>query len=268
MPQNQAETAPLVSIPAGSDDASESVLEHFPESASQVYDCRKILNSLVDRDSLFELKPKLGRSIVTALTRIGGRSVGVIANNPMVRGGAIDVDAMRKATSFLVLCDSFNIPIVFFVDQPGFLIGIDGEKRWAPGRIMNWMNALSQVTVPRIVVTLRKNYGQAYLNMGGGRHSELAAAWPTANFGFMDPRVGVNVLHGIKREDDPERFDQLVAEIAQDSSAFALARLFEAQAIIDPRETRRFVISALEIQCSGPKGGLSEHHLCNWPTSY
>ena len=268
MPQNQTETAPLAPIPAGSDDAAESVLEHFPESASQVYDCRKILTSLVDRDSLFELKPKFGRSIVTALARLGGRSVGVIANNPMVRGGAIDVDAMRKATSFLVLCDSFNLPIVFIVDQPGFLIGIEGEKRWAPGRIMNWMNALSQVTVPRLVVTLRKNYGQAYLNMGGGRHSELAAAWPTANFGFMDPRVGVNVLHGLKREDDPERFDQLVEEIAQDSSAFALARLFEAQAIIDPRETRRFLISALNIQCSGPKGGIGEHHLSNWPTSY
>jgi acetyl-CoA carboxylase carboxyltransferase component len=268
LPQNQRETAPLAPVPAGSDEAAETVFEHFPENASQVYDSRKILACLVDRDSLFELKPRFGRSIVTALTRIGGRSVGVIANNPMVRGGAIDVDAMRKATSFLVLCDSFNIPILFLVDQPGFLIGVDGEKRWAPGRIMNWMNALSQVTVPRIVVTLRKNYGQAYLNMGGGRHSEIAAAWPTANFGFMDPRVGVNVLHGLKRDEDPDRFDRLVEEIAQDSSAFALASLFEAQAVVDPRETRRFLISALDIQCSGPKVGIGEHHLANWPTSY
>lgn len=268
MPQSQSQTAPLAAVPQGSDEAAEAVLDNFPESASQVYDSRKILASIVDRDSLFELKPKFGRSLVTALTRIGGRSVGVIASNPMVRGGAIDVDSMRKATSFLVLCDSFNLPILFLVDQPGFLIGLEGEKRWAPGRIMNWMNALSQVTVPRIAVTMRKNYGQAYLNMGGGRHSELAAAWPTANFGFMDPRVGVSVLHGLKRETDPERFDRLVEDISQDSSAFALASLFEAQAVISPRETRRFVISALDIQCSGPKGGVGEHHLANWPTSF
>ena len=267
-PQNRDETTPLAPVPAGSDDAAASVLDSFPSSPSQVYDSRKIVSTLVDADSLFELKPRFGRSLVTALARIGGRSVGVIANNPIMRGGAIDVDAMRKATSFIVLCDSFNLPIIFLVDQPGFLIGIDGEKRWAPGRIMNWMNALSQVTVPRIAVTMRKNYGQAYLNMGGGRHSEIAAAWPTANFGFMDPRVGVNVLHGVRREDDPERFDQLAKEIAQDSSAFALASLFEAQAVIDPRETRSFLKTALDIQCAGPKGGIGEHHLANWPTSY
>lgn len=268
LPQNRDETTPLAPVPAGSDDAAASVLDSFPSSPSQVYDSRKIVSTLVDADSLFELKPRFGRSLVTALARIGGRSVGVIANNPIMRGGAIDVDAMRKATSFIVLCDSFNLPIIFLVDQPGFLIGIDGEKRWAPGRIMNWMNALSQVTVPRIAVTMRKNYGQAYLNMGGGRHSEIAAAWPTANFGFMDPRVGVNVLHGVRREDDPERFDQLAKEIAQDSSAFALASLFEAQAVIDPRETRSFLKTALDIQCAGPKGGIGEHHLANWPTSY
>lgn len=268
MPQGRHEAPPLCAVPEGSEGRGQEVLAHFPSSESKVYDSRKVLSAVVDAESLFELKPRFGRSLVTALARLGGRSVGVIASNPIVRGGAIDVDAMRKATSFLVLCDSFNIPILFFVDQPGFLIGIDGERRGAPGRIMNWMNALSQVTVPRIALTLRKNYGQAYLNMGGGRHSDLAAAWPTANFGFMDPRVGVNVLHGIKREDDPERFDALVAEIAQDSSAFALAELFEAQAVIDPRDTRRFLIDALEVQCSGPSGSVGRHLLANWPTSF
>jgi acetyl-CoA carboxylase carboxyltransferase component len=122
--------------------------------------------------------------------------------------------------------------------------------------------------VPRIAITMRKNYGQAYLNMGGGRHAEIQAAWPTANFGFMDPRVGVNVLHNLKREDDPERFDVLVKEITQDSSAFALAGLFETQAVLQPSETRRFLIGALDIHCGGPKRGIGEHYLCNWPTSF
>lgn len=268
MPQSRKVEPERLPVPEGSDAAGADLATLLPESQSQVYDSRKIVRKIADPDSLFELKPRFGRSLVTALARLGGRSVGFMASNPMVRGGAIDVDAMRKATSFLVLCDSFNIPIIFLVDQPGFLIGIEGEKRWAPGRIMNWMNALSQVTVPRIAVTMRKNYGQAYLNMGGGRHADLAAAWPTANFGFMDPRVGVNVLHGLKREDDPERFERLVAEIAQDSSAFALAELFEAQAVIRPSETRAFLIAALDVQCAGPEGSVGQHHLANWPTSY
>lgn len=154
------------------------------------------------------------------------------------------------------------------VDQPGFLIGVDGERQGAPGRIVNWMSALSQSTVPRIALTLRKNYGQAYLNMGGGRHSDLQVAWPTANYGFMDPRVGVNVLHGLRQEDDPDRFEQLVAEIDQDGSAFALAQLFEAQALVAPTQTRAFLLEAFERLCSGPQGSIGEHHLANWPTSF
>lgn len=268
MPQGAKVEAAILPVPEGSDAAGEELAKLLPESQSQVYDSRKIIEGIADLDSVFELKPRFGRSLVTSLARLGGRSIGVIASNPMVRGGAIDVDAMRKATSLLVLCDSFNIPIIFLVDQPGFLIGIEGEKRWAPGRIMNWMNALSQVTVPRIAITMRKNYGQAYLNMGGGRHADLQAAWPSANFGFMDPRVGANVLYGLKRDDDPERFDSLVAEIANDSSAFALAELFEAQAMIAPNETRAFLTSALEVQCSGPEGSVGQHHLANWPTSF
>lgn len=268
LPSSNREAPPVATVPEGSDERAAAVLDHLPDGRSQVYDSRKILEAVADSGSVFEMKPRFGRSIVTALCRIGGRVAGVIANNPMIRGGAIDVDAMRKATSFIVHCDSFNIPLVFLVDQPGFLIGVDGEKRWAPGRIMNWMNALSLVTVPRIAVTMRKNYGQAYLNMGGGRNSDMAAAWPTADFGFMDPRVGVNVLHGLKREEDPERFDRLVEEISQDSSAFALAALFECQAVIDPRDTRRFLASALDIHCNGPAKGVGDHLLANWPTSF
>ena len=98
------------------------------------------------------------------------------------------------------------------------------------------MNALSLVTMPKIAITLRKNYGQAYLNMGGGRNADENAAWPTADFGFMDPAVGVNVLHGVRREDDPERFEQLMNEITQDSSAWALAGLYEGA--IGARSTR------------------------------
>ncbi|MGI9421923.1 MAG: carboxyl transferase domain-containing protein, partial [Hyphomicrobiaceae bacterium] len=268
LPSGAAQCPPRTDVPANADEACRNILDLLPVSRRQVYDARKIVKSIGDPDSLFELKPNFGRSIVTSLARIDGRSVGIVANNPKVKGGSIDVDACRKVTSFLVLCDSFNLPIVFLIDQPGFLVGIDGEKRWAPGRIMNWMNALSLVTVPKIAITLRKNYGQAYLNMGGGRNSDESAAWPTADFGFMDPVVGVNVVHGVKREDAPERFDALVEQISQDSSAWSLAALYEAQAVIDPRETRDYLKRTLDVHCNAPGYGRGERLLSNWPTSY
>ena len=268
LPSSASECAPSAPVPPDADAAAAKVANLLPETRRQTYDMRKVVKCVADPDSMFELKPRFGRSMVTSFARIDGRSVGIIANNPMFKGGSIDVDACRKVTSFLVLCDSFNLPIVFLVDQPGFLIGIDGERQWAPGRIMNWMNALSLVTVPTIAITLRKNYGQAYLNMAGGRNSDEAAAWPTADFGFMDPVVGVNVVHGLKREDDPERFDQLLEEISQDSSPWSLAALYEAQAVIDPRDTRSYLKQMLAVHCVAPGYGKSQRLLSNWPTSY
>jgi acetyl-CoA carboxylase carboxyltransferase component len=268
LPSHHGEAPPAQEVPPGSDVAAERVLEVLPERTAQVYDVRDIVRALADTDSVFELKARFGKSIVTALTRVGGRTVGFIASNPRAKGGAIDVDACRKVTSFLVLCDSFNVPIVMLVDQPGFLIGLEGERRWAPGRIMNWMNALAQVTVPHVSITLRKNYGQAYLNMGGGRNSDEVAAWPTADYGFMDPATGVNVLYGVRPEDDPARFKELVQEISRDSSAYSIAGLYEVQAVIDPRETRRFIIDALDVHFDRSAAGVGEHHLANWPTSF
>ena len=268
LPSYNGEAPPIAEVVAGSDDAIHDVLDIVPESRSQIYDSREVIDRILDRGTRFEMKPRFGKSMVTCLGRLDGRTVGIIANNPKFKAGSIDVDACAKATSFIVLCDSFNVPLVFLVDQPGFMIGIEGEKRGAPGRIMNWMNALSLVTVPSVAITLRKNYGQAYLNMGGGRNTDEAAAWPTADFGFMDPATGVNVLYGVKREDDPERFDQLVAEIAQESRVWPLAGLFETQAVIDPRETREYLKSILAVRFRRPTGGLGMHRLSCWPTSY
>lgn len=266
MPSSSSVLPPPAEVVPPATGSEDRILDLLPKERSKTYNSLKILECIVDHGSVFQLKPRFGKSLVTALGRLNGNVVGFIVNNPMFRGGAIDVNAMRKATSFLVTCDSFNIPVVFLVDQPGFLIGVEGEKRWAPGRIMNWMNALALVSVPRIAVTMRKSYGQAYLNMGGGRNSDMAAAWPSADFGFMDPRVGVNVLYGLTPDKDPERFNALVEEMSRDSSAWALAALFEAQAVIDPRETRGFLIEALSVLGDGRT--IGDHRLSNWPTSY
>ncbi|MDP2239314.1 MAG: carboxyl transferase domain-containing protein [Burkholderiales bacterium] len=268
LPGHNMAPPPEYPVPQGSDDACRKIFDILPESRNQVYDVRKIIAAIADLDSSFELKARYGKSIATVLARLDGKSVGFIASNPMFKGGALDADACQKVTSFMVLCDSFNIPIVFLVDVPGFLIGVEGEIRGMPGKVINWLNALSQVTVPKVTIIMRKSYGQAYINMGGGKNTDELACWPTADLGFMDPAVSVNVLHGVKREDDPERFDQLKAEVERDTSAWGLAELYEAQNVIDPRDTRDFLIRTLQVHRLRLRNGVGEHRLANWPTSF
>jgi len=268
LPSHHNEAPPVHEVPAGSEGRGERILEVMPEDSVKVYDVRKIVEAVVDLGSMMELKPKFGRSICTALSRIEGRSVGIVANNPLFKGGAIDVDACNKVIGFLVLCDSFNIPLVFMVDQPGFLIGVEGEKRAAPGRIMNWMNALSIVTVPKISLIMRKSYGQGYLNMGGGRNSDEVICWPTADLGFMAPSVGANVLFGVNEEEDPVRYRQLVEELSKDTSGYRLASLYETQDVIDPRDTRETLARLLEVHRTRQGSGLGKHLLANWPTTF
>lgn len=268
LPSHHNEAPPVHEVPAGSEGRGARILDVMPEDSAKVYDVRKIVETVIDVGSMMELKAKFGRSICTALARIEGRSVGIVANNPMFKGGAIDVDACNKVIGFLVMCDSYNIPLVFMVDQPGFLIGVEGERRAAPGRIMNWMNALALVTVPKISVIMRKSYGQAYLNMGGGRNSDEVICWPTADLGFMAPTVGANVLFGVKEEDDPVRFRELVEELSRDTSGYRLASLYETQAVIDPRDTRETLARLLEVHRTRMGSGVSKHLLASWPTTY
>ena len=115
---------------------------------------------------------------------------------------------------------------------------------------------------------MRKNYGQAFLNMGGGRNSDISAAWPTADFGFMDPATAVSVLHGDKVKEEPERFQELVSEIPKESAPWPLAGLYESHSVIDPRKTREFVKDALRNCSDGPRNGVGLHRLSTWPTSY
>ncbi len=268
LPSHNMEPPPEVPVPPGSDEACKQMFDIVPESRNKVYDVRKVIAAVADRDSTFELKERYGRSIATVLARLDGKSVGFIANNPMYKGGALDADACQKVTSFMVLCDSFNVPLVFLVDVPGFLIGVEGEIRGMPGKVINWMNALTLVTVPKITVIMRKSYGQAYINMAGGRNADEVACWPSADLGFMDPAVSVNVLYGVRYQDDPERFAKLKAEVERDTSAWGLAELYEAQTVIDPRETREYLVRTLQVHRMRMKNGVGEHLLRNWPTSY
>lgn len=242
------------------------ILSLLPDKRTQVYDMRRVVTGIVDRDSLFEMKPRFGKSALTALARLGGKSVGIVANNPLHRGGALDANACRKIVDFLVMCDSFNVPIVMLVDTPGFQIGTDAEREGAPGKIMNFMNAMTLVTVPKLTVILRKSYGRAYVCMGGGRHSDDLAAWPSAEVSFMSPEFATTIVHGVRPGE--AGFDEHLAEIARGSDAWGLASVYAAQAVIRPADTRNYLIRMLDVYRLRLTNGVGQHLLRTWPTSY
>ncbi len=268
LPSHCMEAPPQHPVPPESGRDAHRILEILPESRTKVYDVRKILNLIYDAGSIFELKPRFGRSVVTALARLDGKPVGIVASNPFYKGGAIDPDSCRKVTSFLVLCDSFNIPLIFMADQPGFLIGIEGERAGAIGRVMNWMNALSLVTVPKISVAMRKSYGQAVLNMGGAGNADEMIAWFTAELNFMDPRHAVTIVHGVTEKDDPQRYQALLAEMTKDTSPYDAAAVNSVHDVINPVDTRDYLIRLLEVHRMRMTGGVGQHLMRTWPTSY
>lgn len=242
------------------------VFELVPTNQKKVYDMRMVIKELVDVDTDFHIKDRFARSVVTSLARIDGRSVGILASNPKFKSGALDPDACDKATSFLVLCDSFNIPIILLEDTPGFLVGVGGERKKAPGKIMNFMHALQMCTVPKITVIMRKAYGQAYLNFGGGRNSDESAAWFNAEISFMDSTVGAKILLGEADASDEELMN--ISElIDKESDAFELADVFGVQHIIAPEDTRDFLIGALDRHCTDERA-LGERLMRGWPTTF
>jgi len=266
LPGHHMEAPPDAPVPAGSGADMDKVFAVLPESRTQVYDMKRIVRAVVDKDTLFELKPRFGKSAVTALARLGGRSVGIVANNPLHRGGALDADACRKIVDFLVLCDSFNVPIVLLVDTPGFQIGTEAERAGAPGKIMNFMNAMTLVTVPHLSVIIRKSYGRAYVCMGGGRHSDDVAAWPTAEVSFMSPEFATKIVHGVGVGEPG--FEDKLAQIRKGADVWGLAEVYAAQAVIAPQETRDYLVRMLEVYRLRLSKGVGQHLMRNWPTSY
>jgi acetyl-CoA carboxylase carboxyltransferase component len=267
MPSNCNELPPEAPVPAGSDEGAARILDILPDSRKRGYDVKKIIECIADKDSFFEFKPRFGRTITVGLARLGRKTVGFLASNPMGKAGALDVAGCEKATRFTIMCDSFNIPLILLVDTPGFVIGIEGEKQKAPGKIMNFMQALQMCTVPKLSVIMRKTYGQAYLNMGGGRNSDDVAAWPTAEISFMDPHFATEIVTW--GQDASEETKQAIRDqMEKDNSAYGLAEIYGVQAVIDPRETRRYLIQQLEIHQLRLSGGIGKHRMSAWPTTY
>lgn len=225
----------------------------IPENRLRVYDIRTVIDLIADEDSVLELRRDFGVGMITAFIRIEGKPFGLIANNPKHLGGAIDADAGDKAARFLQLCDAFDIPIVSLCDTPGFMVGPEAEKTAIVRHVARMFVTGASLTVPLFGIVLRKGYGLGAQSMiGGGFHASFfTAAWPTGEFGGMGLEGYVRL--GFRKEmeaiaDPAEReayYKNKVAELYANGKAVSIASVFEIDNVIDPAETRRWIMAGL-----------------------
>ncbi len=195
MPNRYGEPVPFRPTADPADRRCEELYDVVPANNRQAYDIRKVVTVLADDGVFFPMNPDWAKSIVTGFARFGGRAAGVVASQPMVLGGALDVNSADKAARFVNLCDSFEIPLVFLVDVPGFLVGTKVEKEGIIRHGAKMLFNVSEATVPKITVVLRKAYGAGYFVMAGRAYeSDYLVAWPTAEFSVMGPEGAVNIL--------------------------------------------------------------------------
>ncbi|MGB5704209.1 MAG: carboxyl transferase domain-containing protein, partial [Polyangiales bacterium] len=224
-----------------------------PENRLRVYEVRHVIETLMDEGSVLELRGGFGAGMVTALARIEGTPVGVIANNPKHLGGAIDAEAADKASDFMALCSAFGIPLVFVCDTPGFMVGPEAEETGMVKRAARLFTTGAQLEVPFCTVVLRKGYGLGAQSMAGGSFKAPAftISWPTGEFGGMGLEGAVKL--GFRKEldsiGDPvareKMFAQMVALAYERGKAINMAEHFEIDAVIDPADTRRWILTGI-----------------------
>jgi acetyl-CoA carboxylase carboxyltransferase component len=250
-PSSNTERPPLRASDDPPDRRDRELLEIVPDSPRRAYDVKKVVRAVVDRDSFFEIKPGFAKNIVVGLARLAGAPVGVVANQPLVMGGALDNDAADKAARFIMLCDAFNIPLVFLQDVPGFMVGSKVERAGIIRHGAKMLYAVSEATVPKLTVVMRKAYGAGYFVMcGRGYEPDLIVAWPTAEISVMGPEGGTSIIFRkeIAAASDPEEERaRRVAEFRRLIDPYVAAGAALIDDVIDPRETRPTLIRALDM---------------------
>ncbi|MGB9789411.1 MAG: acyl-CoA carboxylase subunit beta [Thermotoga caldifontis] len=231
---------------------SEEINNVVPVEPTKSYDVRKVIEMVVDEGSFFEVHKHYARNIVVGFARIAGMSVGIVANQPSVLAGSLDIDSSDKAARFVRFLDCFNIPIVTFVDTPGYLPGVQQEHGGIIRHGAKLLFAYSEATVPKITVILRKAYGGAYIAMGS-KHlgADLVAAWPTAEIAVMGPDGAANIIFRkeIESAPNPEEKRKELVKLYRDTFAnpYVAASRGYIDAIIEPAKTREWIAKALEI---------------------
>jgi acetyl-CoA carboxylase carboxyltransferase component len=256
LPDSAALPAPLA-LPAAPVRDAEELLELVPREPRRGYDMRKVLEGIVDAESLFHWGARYGSSLICALARIDGNPVGIVASQPMQRAGVMDVPALNKEAAFVELCSIFNLPIVFFQDVPGLMIGTEAEKAGILGAYERVVSRLSRATVPKIAVIVRKAYGGGHIALGGRPvKPDLLLAWPGAELGFMAPDTALGTVHrrALERrlaESGEEARDALADDLqddrwATDSAPWEAAARVLLDDVIDPRQTREKIKAGIE----------------------
>jgi acetyl-CoA carboxylase carboxyltransferase component len=234
--------------------ADQRRLRHaIPENRLRIYDVRQVIELMADTDSVLELRRHFGHGMVTALIRIEGRPLGLIANNPTHLAGAIDSDGADKAARFMQLCDAFDIPLLTLCDTPGMMVGPEVEKTALVRHCCRLFVTGANLSVPLFTVVLRKGYGLGAQAMAGGsfRAPVFTVAWPTGEFGGMGLEGAVKL--GFRKElaaieESAERqalFEKMVAQAYEDGKALNFASHFEIDDVIDPLESRRWIVNGL-----------------------
>jgi acetyl-CoA carboxylase carboxyltransferase component len=252
LPSNNLETAPLLEPTDDPDRLCPALNDILPPSSNMPYDMRKVIREVVDDAEFFEYFQHYAKSIVCGFARVNGESVGIVGNQPMVLAGVLDIESSEKAARFVRTCDAFNIPILTFVDVPGFLPGVDQEYGGIIRHGAKLLYAYCEATVPRIQIITRKAYGGAYVVMDSKSiGSDLCYAWPTAELAVMGPMGAVEIVY--KRElqqaaDPVARRAELVAEYTEKyANPFAAAERGIVDDVIDPAETRRKIVAGLKM---------------------
>jgi acetyl-CoA carboxylase carboxyltransferase component len=231
--------------------AEDDLLDLLPDSPRHPYDMYELIRRIVDDGEWFDLKPRWARTIITCLARMGGRPVGIVANQPKHLGGILENDSADKAARFINLCDAYGVPLLFLMDVPGFMVGTKVEQAGIIRHGAKMLYAVSRATVPKVTVIVRKAYGAGYYVMCGKAYEpDLIVAWPSAEISVMGPEGAVNIIFRkqIEASEDPDAARaEMIEGIRRTIDPYIAAGNAMIDDVIDPRETRPTVIRALEM---------------------
>jgi propionyl-CoA carboxylase beta chain len=252
LPLNNMEDPPLVETGDDPRRRAEDLLTIIPEDPNKPYDMREIIYRVVDAGDFMEVHAHFAQNIIVGFGRMAGRTVGVVGNQPLYLAGVLDIDSSRKAARFVRFCDAFNIPIITFVDVPGFLPGTAQEHGGIIVHGSKMVYSYSEATVPKLTIITRKAYGGAYDAMGSKHlRADLNYAWPSGEIAVMGPDAAANIVfrNELQKAEDQEATRQrLIADYKEKfANPYVAAARGYIDDVIDPRDTRWKIIRALEI---------------------
>ncbi len=265
IPQNNTQKPPRVNTGDDPNRIDANLLKIIPENPLQPYDMKEILRSIVDNHEFFEVHELFAQNIITCWARMNGRTVGIIANNPMHLAAALDIDSSSKAARFIRFCDSFNIPIITLVDTPGYMPGSDQEHNGIIRHGSKLLYAYCEATVPKITLVIGKAYGGAYIAMGSKNlRTDVNYAWPTARCAVLGAEAAVRIMNrkDLLAASDPEALKkELIDNFASKfDNPYVSASHGTVDAVIDPAQTRPMLIKALEMLSNKRDKQLERKH--------